>query len=70
VTAADHLNLMETYTASSGLEPLLKIEQLAGYLGVPVTTICDWRVDGQGIVSEVRSVPGRTIRAWVAQAVL
>jgi excisionase family DNA binding protein len=32
----------------SGLEPLLSIEDLAEYLGVPVTTIYDWRVDGKG----------------------
>ncbi len=31
-----------------GLDPLLSIEDLAEYLGVPVTTIYDWRVDGKG----------------------
>lgn len=31
-----------------GLDPLLSIEDLAKYLGVPVTTIYDWRVDGKG----------------------
>jgi excisionase family DNA binding protein len=30
------------------LDPLLSIEELAEYLGVPVTTIYDWRVDGKG----------------------
>ena len=35
-------------TPSSGLEPLLSIEDLAGYLGVPIATIYDWRVDGKG----------------------
>ena len=35
-------------TPLSGLEPLLCIEALAEYLGVPVTTIYDWRVDGKG----------------------
>jgi excisionase family DNA binding protein len=30
------------------LEPLLSIEDLARYLGVPVATIYDWRVDGKG----------------------
>jgi excisionase family DNA binding protein len=30
------------------LDPLLSIEALAGYLGVPITTIYDWRVDGMG----------------------
>ena len=35
-------------TPTSGLDPLLSIEELAEYLGVPVTTIYDWRVDGKG----------------------
>ncbi len=40
---------MKTETrASSGLTPLLSMEDLADYLGVPVTTIYDWRVDGKG----------------------
>jgi len=34
--------------AAIGLDPLLSIEDLAEYLGVPVTTIYDWRVDGKG----------------------
>lgn len=32
----------------SGLDPLLSVEDLSEYLGVPVTTIYDWRVDGTG----------------------
>ena len=40
---------MKTTTPSvGGLDPLLSIEDLAEYLGVPVTTIYDWRVDGKG----------------------
>jgi excisionase family DNA binding protein len=35
-------------TPTSGLDPLLSIEELAEYLGVPITTIYDWRVDGKG----------------------
>lgn len=35
-------------TAVSGLDPLLSIADLAEYLGVPVATIYDWRVDGKG----------------------
>jgi excisionase family DNA binding protein len=30
----------------SGLEPLLSVEQLAEYLGVPVKTVYDWRRTG------------------------
>jgi excisionase family DNA binding protein len=35
-------------TPGSGLEPLMSIEDLAEYLGIPVTTIYDWRVAGRG----------------------
>ena len=30
-----------------GLEPLIGVEELSEYLGVPVTTIYDWRVAGK-----------------------
>jgi len=30
-----------------GLEPLLNIDELADYLGVPVSTIYDWRTKRQ-----------------------
>jgi len=44
-----HLAGMKTQPqAVSGLDPLLSIEDLAEYLGVPVTTIYDWRVGGKG----------------------
>lgn len=39
---------MDTNLALDGLEPLLSIDAVAEYLGVPVTTIYDWRVDGKG----------------------
>lgn len=46
---AAHLAGMKTQPqAVSGLDPLLSIEDLAEYLGVPVTTIYDWRVGGKG----------------------
>jgi excisionase family DNA binding protein len=32
----------------SGLEPLLSIETLAEYVGVPVVTIYRWRTEGKG----------------------
>ncbi|MFK4113794.1 helix-turn-helix domain-containing protein [Microbacterium sp. NPDC006705] len=34
--------------SSHGLEPLLSINELADYLGVPVSTIYDWRTSGKG----------------------
>lgn len=46
---AAHLPRMETEPrAASGLEPLMGIEDLATYLGVPVTTIYDRRTAGKG----------------------
>ena len=33
------------------LEPLWSIDDLAGYLGVPVATIYDWRTNGKGPVA-------------------
>lgn len=30
------------------LEPLLNINELADYLGVPISTIYDWRTNGKG----------------------
>ena len=39
-----HLPVMNTHDL--GLEPLMGVEELAEYLGVPVQTIYDWRVAG------------------------
>jgi excisionase family DNA binding protein len=39
---------MSTQLPANGFDPLLSIEDLAAFLGVPVATICDWRVDGKG----------------------
>lgn len=38
----------EEQPKSRGLEPLLNINELAEYLGVPVSTIYDWRTNGKG----------------------
>ena len=46
-----HHRSVRTSSDSSGaaaLEPLLSIDDVAGYLGVSVTTIYDWRVAGKG----------------------
>ena len=58
-------------TPMSGLEPLLSIDELAEYLGVPVTTIYDWRVDGKGpcairIGRHVKFALS-DVQAWIAQ---
>lgn len=71
MTTVEHLSLMETFTAPSGLEPLLSIEQLAQYLGVPVATIYDWRVDGKGPrgvrVGRYVKFAVSDVREWVAR---
>jgi excisionase family DNA binding protein len=33
---------------SAGLEPLLSAREVADYLGVPLSTLYDWRLHGQG----------------------
>ena len=43
-----HLEFMETIArTSSGLEPLMSIEELSEYLHVPVRTLYDWRLAGK-----------------------
>lgn len=39
---------MDHNTNPWGLEPLMDINELADYLGVPVTTIYDWRSRNAG----------------------
>jgi excisionase family DNA binding protein len=57
-------------TNPGGLVPLMSMDDLAAFLGVPVATLYDWRVDGKGPVG-IRV--GRHVRftredvaAWVA----
>ena len=40
-----HLGVMDINEL--GLEPLIGVEELAEYLGVPVQTIYDWRLSGR-----------------------
>lgn len=67
-----HLTCMETYTSpAEGLEALLSIEALSEYLGVPVATIYDWRVDGKGPrgirVGRHLRFAVSDVRAWLDQ---
>lgn len=39
---------MNEKDAIEGLEPLISVQQLAGYLNVPVQRIYDWRIAGTG----------------------
>jgi excisionase family DNA binding protein len=34
-----------------GLEPMLDVSELASYLGVPISTVYDWRTRGLGPVA-------------------
>jgi len=46
---AAHLMDMNTPSpALSGLEPLISVDELSDYLGIPVRTIYDWRLTGHG----------------------
>ena len=40
-------HLLGMTTTKLGLEPLIGVEELADYLGVPVQTIYDWRLTGR-----------------------
>lgn len=39
---------MDTQPTDNELEPLVSLKELAGYLGVPVSTVHDWRSNGAG----------------------
>lgn len=58
-------------TQDIGLEPLISVEQLAAYVGLPRQTIYDWRVSGKGpkayrIGKHLRFAVS-DVRAWVEQ---
>ena len=54
-----------------GLEPLLDVRELAEYLGVPVSTVYDWRTNGRGPaayrVGKHLKFTVSDVRAWVEQ---
>ncbi|MFT2816839.1 helix-turn-helix domain-containing protein [Leifsonia sp. A12D58] len=41
-------------TDAWGLEPLMDVAELASYLGLPVSTVYDWRLRGKGPVTILR----------------
>ncbi len=69
-----HLTVMETNRApeltTSGLEPLLTSHGLAEYLGIPISTVRDWRVSGKGPcavwVGKHLRYTVSDVRAWLA----
>ena len=54
-----------------GLEPLLDVTDLAVYLGVPVSTVYDWRTRGLGPrayrFGKHLKFALSDVRAWIAQ---
>jgi excisionase family DNA binding protein len=64
-TEPDH-----TVPLPTGSEPLLGTAELSALIGVPVSTIYDWRVKGQGPVAHrlgkhLRFAP-QDVEAWLA----
>lgn len=54
-----------------GLEPLLDVAELAAYLGVPVSTVYDWRTHGKGPAAyrfgKRLKFAVSDVRAWVTE---
>lgn len=52
-----------------GLEPLLSIDALAEYVGVPVVTIYRWRTEGKGPcalrIGRHLKFPLSSVRSWL-----
>jgi excisionase family DNA binding protein len=55
----------------TGLEPLLSVDQLADYLGVPVKTVYDWRRTGHRPaayrVGRFLGYAVSDVQAWLAE---
>jgi len=58
-------------TDAWGLDPLMDVPELALYLGVPVSTIYDWRVHSRGPAAyrfgKHLKFAVSDVRAWVAE---
>ncbi len=70
-TSAAHLVGMSPSSHSENhLEPFLDVPELAAYLGVPVSTIYDWRTHGQGPIAhrfgKHLKFAVSDVREWVA----
>lgn len=66
-----HLVAMTTTPTHSGLERLLSVAELSDYLGIPVATLYDWRVDGVGPqavkLGRALRYPESCVRAWIEE---
>jgi excisionase family DNA binding protein len=58
-------------TDNLGLEPLMDVHELAAYLGIPISTVYDWRVHGKGPTAyrfgNHLKFAISDVRAWIAQ---
>ncbi|WP_241981662.1 helix-turn-helix domain-containing protein [Cryobacterium sp. TMT1-19] len=58
-------------TDAWGLEPLMDINELASYLGIPISTVYDWRVRGKGPTAyrfgKHLKFAISDVRAWIAE---
>ena len=54
-----------------GLEPLMDVRELAAYLGIPISTVYDWRVHGKGPAAyrfgKHLKFAVSDVRAWITQ---
>jgi excisionase family DNA binding protein len=64
-------NPTSTPTDEWGLEPLMDVAELASYLGIPLSTVYDWRVHGKGPTAyrfgKHLKFAVSDVRAWIAQ---
>ena len=71
--AAAHLPGMNDNPASTAarLERLLTVQELSDYLGIPVATLYDWRVDHRGPkavkLGHALRYPESAIRNWIQE---
>ena len=64
-------NPTSTPTDDWGLVPLMDVHELATYLGIPISTVYDWRVHGKGPTAyrfgKHLKFAISDVRAWIAQ---
>jgi excisionase family DNA binding protein len=71
--SAAHLRGMTDNPASTAirLEHLLTVQELSDYLGIPVATLYDWRVDHRGPkaakLGHALRYPESAVREWVEE---
>ncbi len=66
------MNTNEAVSVSPvALEPLMDVAELANYLGIPISTVYDWRVHGKGPAAyrfgKHLKFAISDVQAWMAQ---